>query len=306
MKLKTATGLFKEGFYNMLKNRLVSIVAISTVFISLSIFGIVYMFINIVNENINNMQGEVEVVAFLDENIEKSEVASLQKEIENMDNVKSVEYVSSEEGLKEYNESLSTQGDTEMAQILNEVVEETKNPIPASFSIKTVEPTKNEEVKENVDSLEAIYKVNDSSVITSFLQKFSKYTKIIGGAFIIGLVIASILLISNSIKVAIFVRKKEISIIKYIGATNNYIRLPFIMEGFLIGTIGALLSAGVISIIYYSATGTITNVLSQMISGFVMPSLSSLLILLVPIMTLIGSGIGILGSLISIRKYLKV
>ncbi|WP_034440430.1 permease-like cell division protein FtsX [Clostridium ihumii] len=306
MKLKTATGLFKEGFYNMLKNRLVSIVAISTVFISLSIFGIVYMFINIVNENINNMQGEVEVVAFLDENIEKSEVASLQKEIENMDNVKSVEYVSSEEGLKEYNESLSTQGDTEMAQILNEVVEETKNPIPASFSIKTVEPTKNEEVKENVDSLEAIYKVNDSSVITSFLQKFSKYTKIIGGAFIIGLVVASVLLISNSIKVAIFVRKKEISIIKYIGATNNYIRLPFIMEGFLIGTIGALLSAGVISIIYYSATGTITNVLSQMISGFVMPSLSSLLILLVPIMILIGSGIGILGSLISIRKYLKV
>lgn len=290
----------------MLKNRLVSIVAISTVFISLSIFGIVYMFINIVNENINNMQGEVEVVAFLDENIEKSEVASLQKEIENMDNVKSVEYVSSEEGLKEYNESLSTQGDTEMAQILNEVVEETKNPIPASFSIKTVEPTKNEEVKENVDSLEAIYKVNDSSVITSFLQKFSKYTKIIGGAFIIGLVVASVLLISNSIKVAIFVRKKEISIIKYIGATNNYIRLPFIMEGFLIGTIGALLSSGVISIIYYSATGTITNVLSQMISGFVMPSLSSLLILLVPIMTLIGSGIGILGSLISIRKYLKV
>lgn len=290
----------------MLKNRLVSIVAISTVFISLSIFGIVYMFINIVNENINNMQGEVEVVAFLDENIEKSEVASLQKEIENMDNVKSVEYVSSEEGLKEYNESLSTQGDTEMAQILNEVVEETKNPIPASFSIKTVEPTKNEEVKENVDSLEAIYKVNDSSVITSFLQKFSKYTKIIGGAFIIGLVVASVLLISNSIKVAIFMRKKEISIIKYIGATNNYIRLPFIMEGFLIGTIGALLSAGVISIIYYSATGTITNVLSQMISGFVMPSLSSLLILLVPIMTLIGSGIGILGSLISIRKYLKV
>lgn len=290
----------------MLKNRLVSIVAISTVFISLSIFGIVYMFINIVNENINNMQGEVEVVAFLDENIEKSEVASLQKEIENMDNVKSVEYVSSEEGLKEYNESLSTQGDTEMAQILNEVVEETKNPIPASFSIKTVEPTKNEEVKENVDSLEAIYKVNDSSVITSFLQKFSKYTKIIGGAFIIGLVVASVLLISNSIKVAIFMRKKEISIIKYIGATNNYIRLPFIMEGFLIGTIGSLLSAGVISIIYYSATGTITNVLSQMISGFVMPSLSSLLILLVPIMTLIGSGIGILGSLISIRKYLKV
>ena len=290
----------------MLKNRLVSIVAISTVFISLSIFGIVYMFINIVNENINNMQGEVEVVAFLDENIEKSEVASLQKEIENMDNVKSVEYVSSEEGLKEYNESLSTQGDTEMAQILNEVVEETKNPIPASFSIKTVEPTKNEEVKENVDSLEAIYKVNDSSVITSFLQKFSKYTKIIGGAFIIGLVVASVLLISNSIKVAIFMRKKEISIIKYIGATNNYIRLPFIMEGFLIGTIGALLSAGVISIIYYSATGTITNVLSQMISGFVMPSLSSLLILLVPIMILIGSGIGILGSLMSIRKYLKV
>lgn len=290
----------------MLKNRLVSIVAISTVFISLSIFGIVYMFINIVNENINNMQGEVEVVAFLDENIEKSEVASLQKEIENMDNVKSVEYVSSEEGLKEYNESLSTQGDTEMAQILNEVVEETKNPIPASFSIKTVEPTKNEEVKENVDSLEAIYKVNDSSVITSFLQKFNKYTKIIGGAFIIGLVVASVLLISNSIKVAIFMRKKEISIIKYIGATNNYIRLPFIMEGFLIGTIGALLSAGVISIIYYSATGTITNVLSQMINGFVMPSLSSLLILLVPIMILIGSGIGILGSLMSIRKYLKV
>lgn len=306
MKFKTIRRLFKEALENLVKNRLVATVAISTVFISLTIFSIFYFVVNVVNVNITNMQGQIEIVAFLEDDLEESDIDALQAEIESVDNVKSVQYISSEEGLNEYKESLANDEDEEMINIVEKAVTEEENPIPATFSIKTLDSTKNNDVKDSVSSFEEIYKISDSNVITNFLNKFGENTKIVASILMVVLLLASILLISNSIKVAVFIRKKEISIIKYIGATNNYIRLPFIIEGFLIGTIGAVLSIGAMVLLYNTTTPRILVAAKELISGFTIPELGPILIPLVPILLIIGAGIGVVGSLVSIRKYLKV
>lgn len=306
LKAKTVRGLFKEGFENIFKNRLVSVVAITTVFVSLIIFGIFYLGVNVINENINNMQGQVEIVAFLKDNLDESKIDEIKGKIEAIENINSVKYISSEEGLDEYKESFINDGDEEMAKILEESATDEKNPIPASFSITTIDPAKNAMVKEAVSSFQEIYRVNDGNVVTTFLNRINRYAKIIGSGLMIALTVVSMILISNSIKIAVFIRKKEISIIKYIGATNNYIRLPFIIEGFLIGTIGALLSGVVLTITYNIAKPSIIASGSELMNGFTMPAIGSILVVLIPIMIVIGAGIGVIGSLVSIRKYLKV
>lgn len=306
LKAKTVRGLFKEGFENIFKNRLVSVVAITTVFVSLIIFGVFYLGVNVINENINNMQGQVEIVAFLEDNLEESKIDEIKGKIEAIENVNSVKYISSEEGLDEYKESFINDGDEEMAKILEESATDEKNPIPASFSITTIDSAKNTTVKEAVSSFQEIYRVNDGNVVTTFLNRINRYAKIIGTGLMIALTVVSMILISNSIKIAVFIRKKEISIIKYIGATNNYIRLPFIIEGFLIGTIGALLSGVVLTVTYNIAKPSIIASGSELMNGFTMPAIGSILVVLIPIMIAIGAGIGVIGSLMSIRKYLKV
>ncbi|WP_170272142.1 permease-like cell division protein FtsX [Clostridium tarantellae] len=306
MKIVTIKDLIKDGAKNIFTNRLVSFVAITTVFISLTLFGLFYSAVSVINENVKNLEEQVEIIAFLNSDVDYTRMVELKEEIEKLPNVESVNYISSDEGLNDYKDSFKHDNDHEMQRILNEVVAEGENPIPASLAIKTSSISANEEIKEQILSNKEFYKVTDGNIVTEFLSKLNKYTKIIGSILLIILAVASTLLISNAIKVAVFVRKKEISIIKYIGATNNYVRLPFIIEGLLIGTIGALLSVGVISLVYSSLSPSIISTASTLMNGFTLPALGNLLVFLIPSSIIIGAGIGIVGSLVSLRKYLKV
>lgn len=306
LKLKTAKGLFKEGFENLFKNRLLSFAAIITVSISLTIFGMFCLTLGIINENIHNMKENVNIVAFIENDIEEIRVNEIEAEIKELENVKSVRYISKEEGLESYKESLVNEGDEEMTKIIEELVEDEENPIPATFNITTINSEVNSEVKESLSSFSEVYKVNDGNVITSFLTLINRYTKNVALILMVILILLTIILISNSIKVAVFFRKKEISIIKYIGATNNFIRLPFVIEGFLIGTIGALISTILLIGLYSVVAPRILSIGSELIEGFSMQELGNIMVILIPIMFIIGIGVGVIGSLVSIRKYLKV
>ena len=120
------------------------------------------------------------------------------------------------------------------------------------------------------------------------------------------LLVAAVFLIANSIKISVFVRKQEISIIKYIGATNSYVRLPFIVEGVIMGIIGAVLSVIVISIGYLLLEDNIINYIGSANYNSIIPSISNLILKLMSIEVVIASVIGVIGSCISIRKYLNV
>ena len=304
MKLRTVRQLCADGVINIFRNRLVSFVTFVTILISLTIFSSFFVIINVSKANIDNLQDKVEVVAFIENDTKENEVKKMQKEIEELSIVENVNYVSAEEGIEKYKESFEEEGDSEMERIINQVVKNGRNPVPASFEIKLVDNSKNKELKEELSKYDEIYKVNDSNIITSVLSNINKTVKIAGGIAIAVLGCASVLLIMNTIKISLYTRKKEIGIMKYIGATNNFIRFPFIVEGSIIGLIGAVLSIGIVSGVY---SLIVSNASSNLIMGsLVYPDTLSLIFMIAPFTFLIAIVMGVAGSWLSIKKYLKV
>lgn len=306
MKANTVKHLVVEGFKNILSNRLVSLAAIVTVFISLSILGIFYSMINIVNVNVEALQQKVELVAFLNEDVSEERAKEIGEEIKNISTVNKVEFVSSEKGLESYKEGFEKEEDKEMQRILNDIENEGSNPIPASLSVQTKDPKANGAIKKELAKYNEIYRVSDGNLVAELLNSINSAVKAGGFVLMIVLSIASILLISSAIKVAVFVRRREIGIIKYIGATDNYVRLPFIIEGISIGVIGAILSTLTLSISYFALRTSLLRTMESLMSGFILPSLPILLQTLIPIMLVISLGIGVIGSFVSLKKYLHV
>ncbi|MEG0004937.1 MAG: permease-like cell division protein FtsX [Clostridium sp.] len=306
MKLNTIKNLVKDGARGLLVNRLVSFVAITTVFLALTILGVFYLVVDTTNTNINNFQKQVEVVAFINKGVSEDKINFIKSEIEKMDNVEKVEYISSDKGLSQYKDSFKNDGDRDMQRILDEVVKNEENPIPSSFEITTKSPEANKEVEKKLTTYKEVYKVNDGNIVTEFLQKINKYTAVVGVVLMSVLAVISVVLISNSIKVTVFVRRKEISITKYIGATDNYIRLPFVIEGLLIGLVGSILSIVVVTIVFVGVSPTVIASLSDMMGEFIMPSAKDVIFMLTPISVVTGTLIGCIGSQLSLTKYLNI
>lgn len=306
MKKYTVKNLMCDGAKNVILNRLVSFIALTTVIISLSSLGIFYSIIRVMNDNITNLQGEIKIVTFLNDDVDVERVLELKNEIQDMEDVGEIVYITTDEGMELYKKSFEDDNDDEMKRIIDEVAQEGRNPIPASFEIKPVNGADSNGVKEKLEEYEEFYKVSDGSLVTEFLNSINKYVKILGYGLIGILVFGAILLISNAIKVSVFVRRREIRIIKFIGATDNYVRLPFIIEGAIIGIAGSILSIMIVSGLYSLLSSNIHSFVGSFISGFYLTPLSSMLLVLVPVIAVIGGGIGILGSIISLRKYLDV
>ena len=191
-----------------------------------------------------------------------------------------------------------------MERIITEVTKNGENPIPASFEIKLVDTTQNEEIKAELEQYSEIYKVNDDDVITRFLSSLNETVKTASLVSTVVLGFASILLIVNTIKISVYTRRREIGIMKYIGGTNNFIRLPFLIEGGAIGAIGGTVSIIIVSSIYNIVC---KNVMSNPImDSLIYPSTWDLLNTLIPMVLGIGISMGVIGSFISIRKYLDV
>lgn len=306
MKARTVKSLVRDGAKNIVLNRLVSIIAITTVFISLTLFGVFFSIIKVTNDNVKNLQDQVKIIAFLDEDFKEADKAGIEGEIKSLEGVESVRFVSSEEGLKDYKNSFEADEDLEMQRILDEVIENGKNPIPASFEVTTADNSRNKELKSKLTNIEGVYKVSDGNSVTEFLDQMNSMIRIVGYVIIGILLVGSIFLISNTIKIAVYTRRREIGIIKYIGATDNYIRLPFVVEGFIIGSVGAIISLFATAGLYILSSLKISSIIESFIIGFEFTAIKSVFIELTPIILLIGSGIGIIGSLLSLRKYLDV
>lgn len=304
MKLRTVRQLSFEGISNIFRNRLVSFVAFTTVLISLTIFGAFFSIIEVSKINIENLQDKIELIAFIENDTKEERILTMKNEISKLPNVEKVTFVSQEEGLNKYKESFEEEGDSEMERIITEVTKNGENPIPASFEIKLVDTTQNEEIKAELEQYSEIYKVNDDDVITRFLSSLNETVKTASLVSTVVLGFASILLIVNTIKISVYTRRREIGIMKYIGGTNNFIRLPFLIEGGAIGAIGGTVSIIIVSSIYNIVC---KNVMSNPImDSLIYPSTWDLLNTLIPMVLGIGISMGVIGSFISIRKYLDV
>lgn len=272
-----------------------SIVSITAV---LMILGIVIVLILSINNIVLNTRAEFdEIVVFLVDDITAEEEDYIEKVSLEQEGVVSIDYKSRDIGLEEMKEAWGDQ-----AYILEGLEE---NPLQDSYVIKVEDIVYSESVVSAVKNLSGVDEVSHHDEAIGNLITIANYIKIGGIAVIAILSFISVFIISNTIKLTVVSRKREINIMKFIGATNGYIRGPFIMEGLLFGIIGAVLS---ILIVYFGYVGLFDRLNEQLFALLAGSLISPELILAdVTIMFLsIGAGIGVLGSMVSVKRYLNV
>ncbi len=299
MKYNVLSYLIGEGFKNVLKNKKSTGASLMIMCATMIIFGVFFM----IGENINHIMNELEMQqgmqVFIKDEATEKQVSELGDKIKALNGVNQVEFVSKEDALNQMKEKV---GDK---QFLLSGYEE-NNPFPASYVVTLTDLKESSNVQNEINSFENVKNIQSRGDTINALLNIANLVRIISGAILILLVIISIFIIANTIKLTVHARRREISIMKYVGATNSFIRWPFIVEGILIGIISALISIMLLGIAYNLVSdkivaSAVTNVININLLTF-----SDMFTLIIVVYLVLGIGIGTLGSVISMRKYLDV
>ncbi|TKH45541.1 permease-like cell division protein FtsX [Paenibacillus sp. FSL R10-2782] len=305
MTFNTFLRHVREGFKNIFRNGWMSVASVTSIVVSLLILGVFIMLVLNVNSLADQADSQVEVNVFLELNVEQSMRETLQKEIAAMPEISKATFVTKAQGLEELRKDLGDSG-----KELLEGFDKDSNPLPDKIVVEVIEPTTVPFVAEKIEKLNTIHpekpilKVRYGKGTVETLFTITKLIRNVGFVFVAGLGLMSMFLISNTIRVTILARRKEIGIMKLVGATNFFIRWPFFIEGALIGLIGSVITVGILFSGYQrlltAVQGDIAlNMLKLMPLEGIWIQLSALLIIL-------GMLVGIVGSTLSMRKFLKV
>jgi cell division transport system permease protein len=295
MKIRTLRYYIVEGVKSVIRNRVMSFASVTTVAAALFILGVFMLLAVNVNNMVNTVQKKVEIKAFLNEDVTTLKQKKLEKQIEEIKGVTEVNFESKQEALENFKKQLGENED--LAKGLD-----MKNPLPASFIVKVDKPENVKAISAEISKLEGIDQVKDGKEIIDKIIKITNFVRAgsIGLMVILGTI--SIFLISNTIKLTVYARKREIGIMKYIGATDWFIRWPFIIEGVLLGIIGAGIAIGILGYGYSYAVKTV----SSSIMLFSLVPVNQVLWTMSWQFVLIGMLIGGIGSILSLRKFLVV
>ncbi|MGM0884166.1 MAG: permease-like cell division protein FtsX [Bacillota bacterium] len=305
MKLRTILRHLREGAKNIIRNGWMSFASMSSIFISLFILGVFLLLALNVNSMSAQIESQVQIRVFLQLNVEQAKMTELQNKIGNITEVSKVTFVSKAEGLELLRKNLGEENKELLDGYENE-----ENPLPDSFTVEVYDPRS---IAQAASQIEAINKADETLPIAKVkygqgtvetLFKVTNALRIIGIVVVIGLGVTAMFLISNTIKMTIIARRREIGIMKLVGATNSFIRWPFFIEGALIGIISSVLTTIIVLVGYSELVQFSQMELSLMMIKLVTVKESGLLT--AALIIGLGTLIGIWGSTISIRKYLKV
>jgi cell division transport system permease protein len=295
MKIRTIRYFIAEGTKSIVKNRVMSLASITTVTAALFILGIFMLLAVNVNRIVNTVEKRIEIQVFLKDDVTTLKQQEIENAIDEIQGVREAKFESKEEALEKFREQLGENED--LAKGL-----EMKNPLPASFIIKVESPEDVKYVSSEIAKIEGVDEVKDGREIIDKIIKISSFVRVTSIALMSILGLIAIFLISNTIKLTVYARKREIGIMKYIGATDWFIRWPFIIEGILLGFIGALIA--IITLTYgYSYAA---KAVSESIMIFSLVPTDEALRSISWQFSLVGVSIGGFGSLLSLRKFLIV
>ena len=302
MKFSNFKYLVKQGFLNFKENRIMSVASIGVVVSCLIIVGVCGLLAININSFANFLGDQNEIIVYIYDDASESEVDAIDDFIKNNDNIASYNYVSKEEALEEQMSYLGEYGE------LLESYQGDENPLPASFRCKVKDLAQIQQTSDQLEQLKGVELMSTPTELAAVLITIKNATYYGGFAVLAILVFVSIVVISNTIRLTVFARRKEINIMKFVGATNGFIRLPFIVEGLLIGTIGAVVTFGVLSGAYYyllhymatTATGWLATVSTALVQY------NTIWWQMLAIFVGFGWFIGGVGSAISMKRYLKV
>lgn len=302
MRISTFLSSIKQGFQNMRRNKLFSLASIGTIAACIFLMGIFYSILTNFTHMVQKAQEQVAITVFFDKGLDQASIDKIGEQIKQHGNVHELTFTSAEEAWNNFKKEYFKDHMEAAAGF------EDDNPLAnsASYTIKLEEASGQDEMVKFLKGLDGVRQVNYSKTTADAISDFARLVGYISIVIIVILLGVGIFLISNTIMIGISVRKEEIGIMKLIGATDYFVRSPFIVEGVLIGLIGAAIP---LIAIYFIYSNVIELVLVRFtgISGYIdfLP-VGSVFKILVPAGLLIGAGIGYIGSRLSIRKHLKI
>ena len=293
MKISTVNYFIGDAFKSFKRNKTISIATIITVLVTFIVLGVFSLVAENLNLAIGGLEDKIELVVYLDNDITPIDKKEIQVKINSQQGVKEIQYESREDAFKKLQEN--------NAGILKGYTLE-KNPLPASYIVKLENMSYAPAIREAVKDLDGVESVSDEQESIDTIQNLIKFTKIIGTVLFIILIGVSIFLIMNTTKLTVYVRRKEVGIMKFVGATDWFIRWPFIIEGILIGLIGTFLS---IIALYFLYKFVISFIAARVIILNLIP-VSYVFTSLLWKFVLGGILVGGFASYLALRKFLVV
>ncbi|MBP5151960.1 MAG: permease-like cell division protein FtsX [Lachnospiraceae bacterium] len=298
MRISTFFYTLWQGIKNIFRNKLFSLASIATISACLFLFGMFYSILANFQNIVKTAEEGVCVVVFFDEGISQKRIDEIQEIIRRRAEVSSINYVSADAAWEQFK-----------AEYLGEYSDGfTENPLADDSNIEIYlnDVSMQSALVTYLESLPGVREVKRSELTALTLSNANKLIGYISLGIIAILLAVSVFLISNTVTIGISVRKEEISIMKYIGATDFFVRAPFVIEGILIGLVGAAIPLGIIYFVYNRALSFITGQFSVLSSLLNFLSIEDVFRVLVPVSLGIGVGIGFLGSFTTVRKHLRV
>ncbi len=295
--MTTNTYLIKEGYENLKKHGSKTFSTMLIICATMLVLGIFVVLFTNVNKNVETVKVEQGIQAFIEDTATESDIEYIKDAIEKIDGVGEIKYIDKDAA---YEDAKNVFKDQEyFLEGLDKV-----QIFPASYVVKFADIEQADNIKNSIEKIDGIYKVKYNSSTINAVISISRIANI----FLLGigavLLVVSIFIISNTIKLAVYSNKREIFIMRYIGATNKFIKKPFVIEGAIMGVVSALISFMIISIAYVVIYARIPKVGSSLgVFGFI--PYTKLWLPILAIYVVLGLFIGILGSSISIKKYLK-
>ena len=297
MRYNIMSYLVGEGFRNTLKNKKSTGAALIIMCMAMLMFGLFFILGENVNYVMNQVQAEQGMQVFLKIGTTDTETVDIQSKIRAIQGVNTIEYISGAEGLKDMKEQMEGQ---------YSIFEGLEGIYPDSFIVTLTDLELNDSVQAQILKITGVDEIKSSNDTINILLNITRGIRYITLAILIILVIISIFIITNTIKLTVHARRKEISIMKYVGATNSFIRWPFIVEGIIIGVIAAFITILVVGLLYNLATNGIVQTETFQRLNLKLYTFADMFSLLIITYVILGAGIGIIGSSISMRKYLEV
>ena len=282
-----------------------SAASIATMTACIFLFGLFFSLLINFRYIVKNAEEGVAVTVLFDDGVDQATINSIGEQIKAYKGVTKVEYVSAEEAWDEWSKQYF--GDTELE---SEMAEGFKNDNPlansSSYSVYVDKIEHQDALVKYIEGLDGVREVNQLKGATQTLSSFNTLLTYISVAIILILLCVAVFLISNTVAIGISIRKEEIGIMKLIGATNFFVRAPFLIEGMIIGLIGAIIPLVLLFVMYKKVIEYVLTKFSMLSSAVQFMSVTQVFEVLTPVALILGMGIGLFGSVITIRKHLRV
>ena len=300
MRTSNVTYLVKKGVSSVWKNFVMSFASFSILMVSLLLVGCTVLLMLNVNIIMGNIEDTNEIAIYLEEDVQQSQIDHIRNVLESNSDLMDIQYVSKEEGLKNFSENMGDQA--ELLEYLD------RNPIPETFLARAADLTKIRHVVNLISEIDGVEKVQAPYDFAGILVNIRNTFSVIAIAVLAALIVVSIVIVSNSIRTSVFARRNEINIMKYVGATNGFIKIPFFVEGMFIGIIAGTAAWGLTWLIYDAVFSMFGGdaALWQMFGVFNLIPFEDIRWIVLALNCAAGALLGAMGTVISTGKHLNV